>query len=170
MKFKIEIDLNEIINELFEDFNPEYDTIDLDIKSEVKKDIIFQTKREVLKEVKEPLKLEMQNRVKILVTDAFKDEVNNSVKEFVKNGKIKGRYSNDPDLSVQEWIAKEFQDTSRYNTLSDLVKKKSEKLAKEIRDRYDHLFASQLITKMNEQGLLKDGVFNALMQDNKTGK
>ena len=40
---------------------------------------------------------------------------------------------------------------------------KASEVVKEVQDRYDMLFAANIITKLNEKSMLKPGVFEALM-------
>jgi len=161
MKIKVEIDLEELIQDLFEDYDPD-EGIDIDLRDDIKNDIVFKAKQAVLKEVKEPLRDEINSRVKILVKDAYADEVNAAVKEYVKKGKVKGRYHSDPEMSVDEWIKSEFDTSISNNELVKIVRKQADIAVEEIKGRHDMMFATQLVMKMNEQGLLKKGVMNSL--------
>lgn len=66
-------------------------------------------------------------------------------------------------MSVEQWIQENFQHDFDNRKLKDVVSQKCIEISNEIRDRYDLLFASTLVAKLNEQNLLKDGVFEALM-------
>lgn len=167
MIINVKVDINEVLNELFYDFDPQEESVDINIKDAIRGDIVHQVKREVLKNYSEQLNTKMSNEVKHLISEAFSEQIKQKSEEFVKNGKVDGKYSNDKKITVDEWLQQEFKDSGRYNTLRDIVKNKAEEAAKDLKGRYDLLFASQIISKLNEQDMLKDGVFKALMESTK---
>lgn len=170
MKFKVEIDLNEVLNELFVDYDPEYGIdVDIDLKHEIKTDITHQAKQAVLKEVKEPLRKDIEDRVKILVKDAYAEEVSETVKKFIREGKLQGRYKGDPEITVNEWIEREFEGSVNNDVLKKAVQNQANNVSEELKGRYDMFFATQLVMKMNDQGLLKDGVMSTLDLPKKEG-
>lgn len=164
MIINVKVDVTEAINELFYDFNPEDNTVEIDLKDIIKNEIVQQAKRAILQDGSFNIKTQMTNEIKKLVSESYEEHVGLKCAEFVRNGKLKGRYGNSEDVTVDEWIRLQFEHTGNYNRLPDIVKKKAEETIKEIKNRYDLLFASQMITKLNEQNLLKDGVFKALME------
>lgn len=162
MKIKVDIDLDELLQDIFDDYDPEYG-VDVDLKEEVKNDIIFKAKQAVLTEIKQPIKDDIEDRIKILVKDAYASEVEEAVKGFVKDGVIKkGRYSSDPPMTVNEWIEANFEGSINNDKLRDIVSDEAKKVSQELKNRYDMFFATQLVMKMNDQGLLKDGVMSVL--------
>lgn len=173
MKLKIEVDLQDLMTDLFNDANydPEYGhEVDFNLKEEVVNSIVKDSKEGVLKKIKEPILKEIQERVKILVQDSYGKEIEKAVEKFVKNGKVKERYSSE-ELSVEQWIENNFQ--TRFengNNLDGIVEKKVKALSAEIRSRYDMLFASQIVIKLNEQGLLKENVINTILDNGKNKK
>lgn len=166
MKLKVEINLEELINDLFYDADPE-EGVDINLKEIVQDEIIHKSKQAVLSEIKKPILDEMNVRVKHLVKDAYSLEIENHVKEFVKSGKVKGRYSSDPEMSVKEWVKSKFDGSIDSSKLNSIVKHAANDISAELRDRYDLLFASQLVAKMNDQGLLKEGIFKTIMENKK---
>lgn len=48
--------------------------------------------------------------------------------------------------------------------LTRIAREQAEKTAKELKDRYDLLFASHLVTKMNENGMLREDVAKTLLE------
>ncbi len=167
MKLKVEIDINEILSDFFEDFDPEYSSAEIDLKSSVKYEIQRKVEYEVLNKYSDNLNTQMSNEVKKLIDKSFKELVESKCSEFVQNGKLKGRYSSSEEVTVEEWIKERFEDSTNHSTLRNIVDNNAKILSKEIRDRYDLLFATQIVTKMNEQGLLKEGVFQSLVENKK---
>lgn len=101
------------------------------------------------KAMKNEIEKQLEMRVKLLM-DAY-----------IENNKVKGSYSSDPELTVSEWINKKMSE-SRPN-IHDAVKKQAELIGVDLKRRYDLLFASQIVAKINEQGLLKDDVARLLL-------
>lgn len=168
MKLKIEVDIENLVEGMFE--NAEYDSdlgirADINLKDDIKSEIIYETKQAVLKEIKEPIKKDISDRVKILVEDSYKKEVEKAVEDFVENGKVRINSYNEDEITTKEWIKNQFKNNFYTSgKLEKIVKQNTEELAKEIRDRYDLLFASSLVSNLNDQGLLKEGVFKAIMK------
>lgn len=82
-------------------------------------------------------------------------------KEMIK----KDRWS-DELVSLQEYVLTAFNkdfDSSYKNTLERIVEGKTKDICEEIKKRYDLLFASQLISKMNDQNMLKEDIAKLIL-------
>lgn len=82
-------------------------------------------------------------------------------KEMIK----KDRWS-DELVSLQEYVSttfnKDFNNNCR-RTLEKIVEGKTKDICEEIKKRYDLLFASQLISKMNDQNMLKEDIAKLIL-------
>lgn len=101
------------------------------------------------KAMKEEVEKQLEMRVKLLMDAAL------------ETGTVKGRYSGDGEMTVQEWISKEIKSNS--SNILDFVNQAAKRQGEELKKRYDLLFASQIVAKINEQGLLKDDVARLLL-------
>lgn len=82
-------------------------------------------------------------------------------KEMIK----KDRWS-DELVSLQEYVLTAFNedfDNSCKNILERIVEGKAKNICEEIKKRYDLLFASQLISKMNDQNMLKEDIAKLIL-------
>jgi len=82
-------------------------------------------------------------------------------KEMIK----KDRWS-DELVSLQEYVLTAFNkdfDNNYKNTLGRIVEGKTKNICEEIKKRYDLLFASQLISKMNDQNMLKEDIAKLIL-------
>jgi len=82
-------------------------------------------------------------------------------KEMIK----KDRWS-DELVSLQEYVLTAFNkdfDNNYKNTLGRIVEGKTKDICEEIKKRYDLLFASQLISKMNDQNMLKEDIAKLIL-------
>lgn len=169
MKITVQVDVQEVLNELFEDFNPEYDTMEFDLKDGIKDSIIGDTKRQLITFYGNEFKQQIQSQVKTLISEEIGTTVEKAVKDFAKNGKIESKYNSHEPMSLEEWVKQVFSEKSNHrdDLIVKTVKQDAERCVKEVKSRYDMLFASQVISGLKQQNMLKDGVFEALMKENK---
>lgn len=167
MKIKVEVDIQEILNEMFENFDPHEDYFELDLKESIKDGIIGDVKRQIVQMHNKEMKDKIANECKSLINLEMSDMIKKEVQDFSENGKLKERYGNLEPMSVSDWIKHHFSEkTNDYTrSIKDEINKRAVSCVKEIKSRYDLLFASQVITKMNNQDMLKEGVFKSLMND-----
>lgn len=82
-------------------------------------------------------------------------------KEMIK----KDRWS-DELVSLQEYVSTTFNkdfDNNYKKRLDNIVESKTKDICEEIKKRYDLLFASQLISKMNDQNMLKEDIAKLIL-------
>lgn len=82
-------------------------------------------------------------------------------KEMIK----KDRWS-DELVSLQEYVSITFNkdfDNNYKKRLDNIVESKTKNICEEIKKRYDLLFASQLISKMNDQNMLKEDIAKLIL-------
>lgn len=111
----------------------------------------------------------IKKQVDLFMDKAIKEEINSQLEMRVKilmeaqleTGKVKGRYSGDQEMTIQEWVSKEIKTNS--SNIHDYVLKTAKAQGEDLKRRYDLLFASQIVAKINEQGLLKDDVAKLLL-------
>lgn len=137
----------------------------LDDESELIPTLQEYVKNSVIRDISDSIKKQvdsfMDKAIKNHVEKQLEVRVNLLMESFIENNKVKGNYSSDPELTVSELINKKFND-ARPN-IQDLVKKQAENIGIDLKRRYDLLFASQIVAKINEQGLLKDDVARLLL-------
>lgn len=152
MKFTIEV----------EDFYLEQD----DLEAALKSHIITSCVNKITTELKAKIEDGVQKEVKAQVEQTLYRKIGSFVTEAIDNDKIKGRYTNDPEMTLQEWVKSQFTEKAREKAPVDAT---LEKLAvgfgNEMKKRYDLLFASQLVTKMKDSGFLKEEVANLLLNN-----
>ena len=107
------------------------------------------------------------------ITAYIKGKIDNSlgrrisarITKIMKENKLpKGRGGSEM-ISIQEWIEDRFLKDSNWHSIQDRVGKVAEGFAKELRDKHDLLFASQIVSRLDKEGLLKDNVAQLLLKD-----
>ena len=101
------------------------------------------------KAIKEEIESQLQVRVKVLM------------ESYLQTGKLKGKYSSDQEMTIEEWLAKQLME--QRTSTQDFVVKSAEFQVNQLKKRYDLLFASQIVSKINEQGFLKEDIANMLL-------
>jgi hypothetical protein len=152
MIIKVEVDLKDFYDE---------DNDGMAISELIKSEIAYKVKHEVLKGVSDDTKTAISSAVKEMVNSDKKLLISEMVKNTFQNKKLKRGHghSGNEEVTFEEYIQLEMErqhfNDSDFQRYSDRAIKK----------RYDHQFASQLVVKMNEAGMLKSDVAKMLLTD-----
>jgi hypothetical protein len=150
MKFTIEVD----------DFWLEDSELEPALKKFVTDSVIVQINQSIKAKVEEAVTKE----VKAQVEQTLYRKIGTFVTECIANDKIKGHYSNTPELTLQEWVKTQFVETARSKApIDDKIRTLAAAFGEEMKKRYDLLFASQLVAKMKDSGFLKDEAVQLLL-------
>lgn len=151
MKFTVELD------EFWMD--EDSGTLDEKLKSYVIHDVIMQIK----KDIKEKIETEISFQVQQQLESSMYEYIQKEVKDFISEGKIRKSSYNKEEILIKDWIKEKFTGDTGYNNTEKLIKSLAKSFANEMKERYDLLFASQLVAKMSETGLLKEDVAKLLL-------
>ena len=162
MKINVEVDLT--------DFYSEEDSASF--SEEIKNYISYNVRNEILKDWKEKISQEFNKAVIAEVEKQKESFITSTMEELIVNAKVKKRYSSDELISISDWIKEELErahltDGKIRDFLNDKTKKTAENISNELKNRYDLLFASQIVSKLNENGMLKESVAEMLLEKNK---
>jgi hypothetical protein len=148
--------------------------------NEIKNEIASKIKNQVWKD----FELKALSEMKQLVTEEFEKSkslnINSIVEKILKNKQIKKKENNSEMITIEEYITKQLTDCyfSERNSAEQVMKNQissfedkfqreikntSDTIGKELKDRYDLLFASQIVSKLNENGMLKIDVAKLLL-------
>ena len=164
MKLNIEVDLSEFYAENF--------NYDSDLGASPSSSISEEVAEIVRHEVRQAISKQIRDDVSRLASNAYNEFGEEKIKsivefkmdEFVKNGEVRARRG-DGTVTVTERL-REIFDGGSWNNADDAMKRVGKKFAEECRSRYDAAFATSVVTGLEKQGLLKPGVFKAIMSDN----
>jgi len=135
-----------------------------DLEPALKKHIIHEVVTSINKSIKSKIEEGVDKEVKSQVEQSLYRKIGKLVEEVIASDKIKGRYSNDPEFTLQEYVKKQFTDTARDKApVDDIIKKLAVQFGDEMKKRYDLLFASQLVAKMKDSGFIKEEVVQLLL-------
>ena len=169
MKINVTVDLSDFYME--EDNNS--------FSKEIKDYISSQVKREILEDWSKKISEEF-NKAVFAEVDKQKDSfITNTVNELIHNAKVKKRYSTNELISFSDFVIDEIQRNNlsssnidsmirtRTGEISEDIKRQAAKISVELKERYDLLFASQIVSKLNEHGMLKENVAQLLLNPRK---
>lgn len=150
MKFTVELD----------DFWIDEDNGSVD--EQMKRYIIQQVIYDIWGKIRDQIKPQLDEVIRNLVDTKLNDRITKEVEKQITTGTLKPRYSSDPELTIEQHIQDKFRDSSNKIDIDGMVTKIAKGHAEDLKKRYDLLFASQLVSKLQEQGMLKEDVARLL--------
>ncbi len=150
MKFTVELD----------DF---WHDTDGDLSKELSKYVIEQVKYQIWDKIEKKVQLEITEKTIKKIDEKIFSELDSFVEKNLNLDKfvVKKGYNNE-ETPLLEYIQNRINDNS--SNYIKAVEQTAENHIKVLRAKYDLLFASQIIGNMQEQGLLKEGVYDALLK------
>lgn len=137
---------------------------DSDFEESFKRYIVDQATYNVFENVK-------KNLLKDIYPEVEKN-VNKKVEEFMHDfieqnaDKLEMKVGYDQTVPLEKGVRSILSDKAEkyaMTSITKLVEAYAKSFVDDLRKRYDLLFASQVITKLNENKMLKEGVFESLM-------
>lgn len=137
----------------------------LDDEQELIPELQNHVKNTVIREIGESIKKQvdafMDREIKGEIQKQLEIRVKLLMDAYLETGKVKGAYSNDPEMTIPQWMAKKLADSR--SDVQTYIERQAKAQGEELKKRYDLLFASQIVAKINEQGLLKEDVAKLLL-------
>lgn len=135
MKFTIEV----------EDFYMDGEELSEALSSHIKNQVVFI----IEKSIKDRVEEHITRKVKADVEERMYRFMNLAIEEIIQKEKLK---VNDKEMTLAEYIRHRFQERSHWQNADDSIRKAAEKFGAEMKNRYDLLFASQIVSKLNNEG------------------
>lgn len=124
-------------------------------------------KQEVIGEIRKLIKTQVEAEITKVVAKEIQDSLQSIVKEstlsFVESGMI---MQGGNEISVDAYLKNIFQNSSNWNSPNVIMKDLADKWAKELKNKYDGAFVSQLIQRISDVGLLKPEAAKLLLDTN----
>ena len=155
MKFTVEIDefwLDEDSNGFEEE-----------LKNSIKIDVCQQIKKMMLTHIEN----EITNVVKQQVSDTLREQIQALVADVISTGMIRESSYSDKEISIENRIKSQFNANCGYHNANAKITELAKKFGDEMKQRYDLLFASQIVAKLDEHGLMKEDIAELLLPTSK---
>lgn len=146
MKYTIEVN----------DFYLEDAELESTLKEHIIREVVGQIEKSIQKRVEDHITL----KVKAEIESRMYRFMNLAIEQIISTEKLK---VDGKEMTLAEYIKREFTERTGYRNPSDTIATLAKKFGDEMKGRYDLLFASQLVAKMNNNGLLKDEVAKLLL-------
>ena len=102
----------------------------------------------------------VDNQISIKVAETVKMKMESIIDEklgqIIKTEKVKKFNNRSESVTMEEYVKDVFENGFNYNNVKNHIAEIAKRLSKDLRDRTDLMFASQIVLKLNEQGLLKE--------------
>jgi len=163
MKFSIELD------EFWLDEDSDY--LDKELKKSITNQIVSviygkikdKVEDQIARQVKETVESIMYKKAALYMDECFQKGVIPT--DVYENGRTVKK-----DLTLEEYVINKFKKDSGWSSPNDKIEKMSkqfaEKFGQEIKDRYDLLFATQIVKKLDKEGLLKENIAKMILESN----
>jgi len=103
----------------------------------------------------------MYKKASLYMDECFKKAVIQA--DVYENGKTIKK-----DLTLEEYVVNKFKKDSGWSSPNEKIEKLSkqfaEKFGQEIKDRYDLIFATRIVQKLDKEGLLKENIAKILLE------
>ncbi len=160
-------------SEIMTKFKVELDGFYLDYEDELepalKKYITRSVVESINKSIADKVEEAITKEVRAQVEKTLYREIQKLVANIISSEKIvKSRKGNGNELiSVEEHIKERLSNTTAFSSPTEHIKQIAAEFGKELKNRYDVLYASQIVVKLGDNGLLKDDVIKMLLDTNK---
>lgn len=149
MKIQIEIDDFYLDNE--------------DIEQSLKDFLIKECVNKISKSIEKKIDDQIERTVKNMLEKAMIKQIALKVDTFLIEGKVKSRRSSEL-VPILKAIEEEYEYGSGWQSIKEAIGKKAQTFAEDLKKRNDFLFASQIVAKLNDNGLLKENVAKMLLE------
>lgn len=158
MKIKVEVDLSEFYSEDEE----------LTFTEQIKDAISYQVTNKIRADFKKEMIQDFTNQIKDRIDASKAELLDSTLAELISEKKIKKPYGQDKMCSIAEYVESEMErlfvnESHVTREFDKLVREESKKHGESLVNRYDMLFASQIVNKLNETGMLKEDVARLLL-------
>lgn len=122
--------------------------------------------RQVMEKISDAVDKEIKEQVTQKIQNTLGERIEGIIAAATKDLKLKYRYQNE-EQTLEEFVHKLLTDTDQRSTVNEKIKKVLNDIASDhyekLKDRFDMLYASQLVSRMKEGGLLNEQVANTLL-------
>ena len=163
MKFKIEVDVADIIENLDREYFC-YDDFEKEVISSIKSSIIFEAKQVILNKIKDDTTKEIgEHIISNLknISESIKTEITN---EILSNQEISPYPYSSQKVKAKDYIYKSLTESAK-SCIEKIVKETAADICKNLKDRYDIAFATAIVDNLRKQNMLDKKVASLLLNN-----
>ena len=152
-------------------FDNESEGIEEAISRNIKEEVIAAVWKKIEKRVDDQITRSCDSAIE----KHYVSHINKLIKEVIESGTVKNPDSYKTELkgdrvTLKDAILYKFDKDSGWRSPETMIKELAKKFGDEMKARYDMFFASQIVIKLNNTGMLKEDAAKALLKDDKDEK
>jgi len=138
------------------------------IQDAVKNHIVWSVTNDVKKHFAEKVEKEVTDQVTAEIEKSLHAFIQQEVINVIDKETIKINHYDEDGISLSDYIKTQFTNhAGKTANPNEYLTKLANKFGNEMKERYDLLFASQLVAKLADNGLLKDDAIKLLLDKTK---
>jgi anaerobic ribonucleoside-triphosphate reductase len=131
-----------------------------ELESSLKQFIIRECVQQINKSIEKKVEDHITRTVKNEIEQKLTYKINKQIEEIIATETIKVDGKEQP---FNEYIKYKFQYSSGWSSAQGALESLAKRFGEELKKRYDMLFASQIVSKLHENGMLKEDVAKLLL-------
>jgi len=128
------------------------------IKHEVVSEIWCKIRQEVNKEIKDSVINEINSTIRI--------RINTHIDEYLNTGLLRPYIEGGENITIKDYLHMHITDNRYWQNLGANLAKVAENFAKELSKKYDLMFATEIIMKVKDSGMLDRDKLDKLLNNN----
>lgn len=138
------------------------------LSKHIKDQVVYQIWEKIKVKVEDQIQRDVKDRIEKEFTRQIAQQITqvvtstDSILKGVQGYDEKGNWVK-KDCTIKVYVQDKFKKDSGWGSPNEVIEKLAKNFAVELKNRYDILFASQIVNKMHEQGLLKDDAIQTLL-------
>lgn len=135
------------------------------VSSALEKAITREAVNTIKKQIQTQVDDTIQIKTKDLISKKLGEIINAAIKESLENIQLKSHINPYPMLDINAYVKERITNTGNWNSIADQLARIAKGYADEFKKRYDFAFASQIVSKMSENNLLKEDAVKLLLSN-----
>lgn len=140
---------------------------DTDLEQGLKDYVSGQVIKHIFKSIEKRVEEHIERRVKDEIEQKLSRFINKTIEDLIATESI---IRDGKTTTIADHIKNQFQNGYGWNNPQEAIKKLADQFGKELKARYDLQFASHVVAKLNEQGMLKDDIAKLILESNSQSK
>lgn len=163
---KLEISLNDIVEDMFVDCDIDYDTgarPTTSFSDEIKSSIVRGVSENIVTEINKSAIEDAAKKAKAVTDDFVNKELQGILTRKLRAGELKTRWNG--FKSYDELIEDKLSRFDIESIIEKHINAKTKEFAAEMRVRYDNVFAAKIVQGLNDQKMLDPNIAKLLLGD-----
>lgn len=141
MKIKVEVDLSDL-----------YSEEDESLQEAIKNEIRHQVTAEVWAKIRESVNKQISDQVRTEITEQVRTRTSAHIDDYLANGLLNP--GTPMELKITSFLHDQISNQANWRNLGANLSKVAENYARDVQQKYDVLFATNIVMKLKDNGML----------------